>query len=66
MDSTMNSPAGCQSTGTASHPPTAAITAARAAVNEAAGKAGLEAVQTSSSTGYFAQCPAPKRGGQST
>ena len=42
----MNSPAGRQSTGTATHPPTAAVTAARAAVNEAAGKAGLEAVQT--------------------
>ena len=42
----MSSPAGRQSTGTAMHPPTAAITAARAAVNEAAGKAGLEAVQT--------------------
>ena len=46
MNSSMNSPAGQQSTGTAMHPPTAAITAARAAVNEAAGKAGLEAVQT--------------------
>ena len=42
----MNSPAGRQSTGTATHPPTAAVTAARAAANEAAGKAGLEAVQT--------------------
>ena len=46
MNSDMNSPAGQQSTGTATHPPTAAVTAARAAVNEAAGKAGLEAVQT--------------------
>ena len=46
MNSDMNSPAGQQSTGTALHPPTAAVTAARAAANEAAGKAGLEAVQT--------------------
>ena len=50
MNSAMNSPAGQESTGTALHPPTAAITAARAAANEAAGKAGLEgpveAVQT--------------------
>ena len=42
----MNSPAGSQSTGTATHPPTAAVAAARASANEAAGKAGLEAVQT--------------------
>ena len=48
MNSAMNSPAGQQSTGTALHPPTAAVTAARAAANEAAGKAGLEAVQTDS------------------
>ena len=46
MDSTMNSPAGRQSTGTATHPTTAAVAAARAAANEAAGKEGLEAVQT--------------------
>ena len=46
MNSSMNSPPGQQSTGTALHPPTAAVTAARAAANEAAGKAGLEAVQT--------------------
>ena len=46
MNSAMNSPAGQESTGTALHPPTAAITAARAAANEAVGKAGLEAVQT--------------------
>ena len=42
----MSSPAGRQSTGTAMHPPTASVAAARAAANEAAGKEGLEAVQT--------------------
>ena len=42
----MSSPAGRHSTGTAMHPPTASIPAAHAAANEAAGKRGLENVQT--------------------
>ena len=46
MDSTMSSPAGRCSIGTGMHPPTASVAAAHAAENEAAGKQGLEAVQT--------------------
>ena len=46
MQSTMSSPAGRQSTGMAMHPPTASIAAAHAAANEAAGKRGLETVET--------------------
>ena len=44
----MSSPAGRRSTGTGMHPPTASVAAARAhaAANGAAGKQGLEAVQT--------------------
>ena len=42
----MSSPAGRRSTATGMHPPTASVAAAHAAANEAAGKQGLEAVQT--------------------
>ena len=42
----MNSPASRQSTATGIHPPTVSVAAARAAANEAAGKEGLEQVQT--------------------
>ena len=42
----MSSPAGRRSTATGMHPPTASVAAAHAAANEAAGKQGLETVQT--------------------